>query len=455
MPMKVLWVCNMMLPVIAEHLGLEASNKEGWLAGLCGEVLKRQQDNGIELHVAFPVELERDGYCEKIETEDGNLVCHGFYEDTAHAEQYEEGLEERLKNIVDAVNPDVVHCFGTEYAHTLAVCRVVPDKSKLLIGIQGVCEACANAYFANMPEKVINRVTLRDLLRQDSIRQQYEKFVQRGKREKEAVQLAGNVTGRTALDEHYTKEWNPEAKYYSMNETLRSNFYQGAWEKDKCIPYSIFVSQGDYPIKGFHYMLLALPRIKEKYPDVKVYVAGNSIVGAGWKGKLKISSYGKYISEIIRKENLGQNIEFLGRLNAEQMRERYLKSHLYVCCSTMENSPNSLGEAMLLGVPCVSADVGGITSMFDDGKDGILYRGFRTTQSSFDGICDAGQGEDEDVQKSADRLADSVLEMWSNEEKMLFYCENARKHAKKTHNGEENYRKLMQIYEEIASNGGI
>lgn len=452
--MKALWICNMMLPVIAEHLGLEGSNKEGWLAGLCGEVLKRQQENGIELHVAFPVEAERDGYHERIETRDGSLVCHGFYEDTAHAEKYEMALEGRLKNIVDTVNPDVIHCFGTEYAHTLAVCRVVSDKSKLLVGIQGVCEACANAYFANMPKRVIDRMTLRDVLKQDSIRQQYEKFVQRGKREKEAVQFAGNVTGRTALDEHYTKEWNPKAKYYPMNETLRSNFYQGAWEKEKCIPYSIFISQGDYPIKGLHYMLLALPRIREKYPEVKVCVAGNSIVRAGWKGKLKISSYGKYISEIICKENLEQNIEFLGRLSAEQMKEQYLKSHLYVCCSAMENSPNSLGEAMLLGMPCVTADVGGIKSVFEGGKDGILYRGFRTTKSSFDGICNTGIGEEEDVQACADRLADAVLEMWNDEEKMLFYCKNARKHAEKTHNGELNYRKLMQIYEEIASGGG-
>ena len=38
--MKVLWVCNIMLPVIAEALHKEASNKEGWLsvgAGSRGE----------------------------------------------------------------------------------------------------------------------------------------------------------------------------------------------------------------------------------------------------------------------------------------------------------------------------------------------------------------------------------------------------------------------------------
>ena len=32
--MRILWLCNIMLPVIAESLGLPCSNKEGWLSGL-------------------------------------------------------------------------------------------------------------------------------------------------------------------------------------------------------------------------------------------------------------------------------------------------------------------------------------------------------------------------------------------------------------------------------------
>lgn len=47
--------------------------------------------------------------------------------------------------------------------------------------------------------------------------------------------------------------------YYPMNETLRSNFYTAQWNREQCIPHSIFLSQGDYPIKGLHYMLLAMP----------------------------------------------------------------------------------------------------------------------------------------------------------------------------------------------------
>ena len=40
--MKVLWLCNVMLPVIAQEYGLEASNKEGWLSGLLDVMMENQ-----------------------------------------------------------------------------------------------------------------------------------------------------------------------------------------------------------------------------------------------------------------------------------------------------------------------------------------------------------------------------------------------------------------------------
>uniref|UniRef100_UPI004057A01F glycosyltransferase family 4 protein n=1 Tax=Acetatifactor sp. TaxID=1872090 RepID=UPI004057A01F len=458
--MRILWLCNIMLPVIAEHLNREATNKEGWLSGLSDVVLSRQQENDITLAIAFPAPKElipagSDVYEDVIDVKGSKLYCYGFYEDTTCPDRYDDALEPLMLEITKRFRPDVIHCYGTEYPHTLAMCRAFPQKEKILISIQGLCAVYANTYFANLPKQVIKSVTLRDFLKKDSIVEQYEKFVRRGEMEIEAVRLAGNVTGRTDWDLHYTKEWNPDAKYYAMNETLRGNFYEGEWQEEKCVPYSIFLSQGDYPIKGLHYMLLALPAIKKQYPQVKVYVAGNSIVNnRTLKDKLKISAYGKYLLGLIRQEKLEENVEFLGRLNAEQMKEQYLKSHLFVCCSTIENSPNSLGEAMILGVPCVSAQVGGIASIFTDGKDGILYPGYKTVKNSFDNMCNyKEETEEEQLKKNAAQLANAVIEMWGNREKLEKYRTTARKHAKTTHNKEENYRKMTEIYAKIAAGG--
>lgn len=462
--MKVLWLCNIMLPMVARQLNMESSNKEGWLSGLADVLLKCQKENGIELSLAFPLGRnfhgeswsnggkDEDSRGEKvivplaggvvkirIEEKNVGVDCYGFPEDVTHAERYDESLERCMGEIVEDAKPDIVHCFGTEYPHTLAMCRVFPRKERLLAGLQGLCTLYAKAYYADLPGRVIHSVTLRDMLKQDSLTQQKRKFESRGEMERESIALAGNITGRTLWDREFTEKWNPGAKYFHMNETLRKEFYGPEWKEENCIPHSIFVSQGDYPLKGLHYVLHALPAILDQYPDTKVYVAGNSIVRCSTvKERLKLSAYGKYLLHLMRSNALEEKITFLGKLDAEQMRDRYLVSHLYLCPSALENSPNSLGEAMLLGMPCVSAQVGGISSLFS-GEEGILYEGFRMESGS------AG----EEADRISDCLAKAVIRMWGNPGKMREFCANARKRARILHEPDKNYRRLVEIYDMI------
>ncbi len=444
--MKVLWLCNVMMPMIAEQLNMEASNKEGWLSGLADVILGKRNENGIELAVAFPgpESMFSDGQdvcMHTVTVHGGKMNCYGFREDVTKPEVYDKRLEDSMKRILESCSPEVVHCFGTEYPHTLAMCRVLEKKNRLLISVQGLCAPIAESYFADLPDRVIRSATLRDRLKRDSIQEQQRKFAMRGEMEKEAMKLTGNIAGRTEWDLSYAKKWNPKAHYFNMNETLRENFYGSVWRREACVPHTVFLSQGDYPIKGLHYMLKAMPDILAEYPDAKVYVAGNSIVNYRTiKQKLKISGYGKYIRRLVQENNLQEKVVFLGKMNAEEMKDRYLKSHVFVCCSSIENSPNSLGEAMLLGMPCVSADVGGIPSIFTGGRDGILYQGFRKGLNS---------GSNLDI--ISKRLAKSVIEMWGNREKQVEYCKNARKHAEKNHDREQNYAKMQEIYKNIVT----
>lgn len=447
--MKVLWTCNFILPAIALQLGLEPTNKEGWVQGLAEQTLADQKNNQIQFGIAFPVPDslldQREDFFEREFTVNGAVVVgYGFREQTDMPHRQDPALEGRLRKILEAFRPQVVHCFGTEYPHALALCRACAQKDHLLISIQGLCTRIAKAYEANLPENVVKRFTFRDLLKQDNIALQKKKFRLRGEAEREAIQLAGNVGGRTIWDRSNAMEWNPAVRYFEMKETLRRDFYEGKWEKDACEPHSIFLSQGDYPIKGLHYVLLALPAIREAYPDVKVYVAGNNVTAYGtWKEKLKISSYGKYLRDLMKRFDLTQRVVFLGKLGSSEMKKRYLKSSLFVCPSAMENSPNSLGEAMLLGMPCVTSDVGGILSMFTDGEDGIAYQGWREETSRENG----------EAERIAGNLAAAVLKMWSDPEKEKEYCENARIHALRNHERARNYERTMEIYAKIAEEG--
>ena len=63
----------------------------------------------------------------------------------------------------------------------------------------------------------------------------------------------------------------------------------------------------------------------------------------------------------------------MGLLPAEDIKQRMLAAHVSVVSSSAENSPNTLGEAMMLGVPSVAAYAGGMPSMAEDGREVLFY----------------------------------------------------------------------------------
>ena len=437
--MRVLWVCNRCLPVIASHLNMDAGNREGWLAGLSERILAEKNEE-LTLGVCFPTGKELAEWKGEYE-----VTAYGFYEDTNHPEDYDEKLEIRMKEIVDDFKPDMVHIFGTEFPHTLAMVRAFNNPDKTLIGIQGLCFVCADAYLEGLPEHVVKRSTLRDFLKKDSILEQQKKFYRRGAYEQKALSLTGNVTGRTDWDRHYTRQCNKDVQYYFMNETLRSNFYEGSWDYKTCEKYSIFVSQGDYPIKGLHFLLRAMKDVLEEYPEARIYVAGMCVTGdESFKKKIKIPSYGKYLNELIQEHNLQEHITFLCNLTAEEMKQRYLKSNVYILPSTMENSPNSVGEAMLLGLPVIASKVGGVESLLTDGEEGILYesKNVQALANAIIKVFDAYEYEDSSRMRPIRVKEDEIEEIRS-------YSVKAKERAFKTHNPDTNYHRLLEIYGEI------
>ena len=89
-------------------------------------------------------------------------------------------------------------------------------------------------------------------------------------------------------------------------------------------------------------MLKAMPEFLREYPETEIYVAGNSIIKSatekginGLKGRLKLESYGKYILQLMRETGTLKKVHFLGRLNADQMKKQYLRSHVFVCPSSI------------------------------------------------------------------------------------------------------------------------
>jgi len=142
--------------------------------------------------------------------------------------------------------------------------------------------------------------------------------------------------------------------------------------------------------------------------------------------KLKQTYYHKYLGRLIIKYGLQNHVTFLGSLDESSICQRYLKSHVFVSPSSIENSPNSVGEAMLLGVPTVSSDVGGVKNMLTHNEEGYTYQ------------YDAPY-----------MLAYYVVKIFNDDDLALKFSRNAKIHAIKTHSREENLNQLMSIYEDI------
>lgn len=363
--MKVLWMTNTILPQIAELIGRKEQYYLGWLSSLLDDVL---QTEGIELAVCFPDKGDKP-----VTGKEKNLTYYGL-PSWCGGESYKEETTEYMKGIVEEFQPDLLQVFGTEYPHSLSMVRAFHRPERTLAHIQGLISECAPEYCAGLPDKICKRNTLRDFLKQDNLYRQQQKFAQRGVWEIETIRSIGHVLGRTDWDRACTEKINPHVIYHHIGEGLRDSFYQNTWSLAACRRHTIFASQALYPLKGLHFLLEAMGRLQEDYEDIRLYVTGkNKVFGTTLLEKLKVSSYNKYLHSLVKKYGLKEKVIFLGPADEEQMCRQYLKSHVFVSPSSIENSPNSVGEAMLLGMPVVCSDVGGVSSILEKDKEGLLY----------------------------------------------------------------------------------
>ena len=418
--MNILWLTNIALPEASLLMNEKPTPFGGWFVS-GSKILAEQND--IKLSIAFPKkELSKVGVWQ------GEKIYYYAFPPISEKDIRSNKKNTYLHEILGTIKPDIVHIFGTEYANTLSMVNACQKKNiNTIISIQGLVSICARHYMACLPANVQNRFTIRDFIKQDNLKQQQSKFIKRGAFEIEAIKKVHHIIGRTDWDKACTQQINPNIEYHFCNETLRDEFYKHQWDLNACERHSIFVSQGTYPIKGLHFILEAMPQIIKRFPDTYLYVAGGDITKRETlKDKLKLSSYGKYVLTLIKQYRLEKYIKFTGSLNEKQMCERYLKSHAFVSASSIENSPNSVGEAMILGVPVVTSNVGGVKNLLTHEEEGFLYQ--------FDAPY---------------MLTYYVCKIFENDELALKLSKKASIRASKTHNKIKNINRILEIYHGI------
>lgn len=367
--MRILWITNILFPeavsLITGKAELKASG--GWMLGAAKALIESDELTSFSVATVSPLVKSltvlqgKDITYYVIPRGNGNL-------------KYNKEYEPYWRQINDQIQPDVIHIHGTEFTHGLAYVRACGNE-RVVVSVQGLKSGIAPYYCAGLTWRdIYGNLIIRDIFKGNIYKEQRE-FYRTGELEKELLKKVLHIIGRTSWDKARVWAINPTAKYHFCNETLREEFYQGdSWSYETCVPYTIFLSQGSYPLKGLHQVLKAMPLILRHFPDTQVRIAGSDITNTkGLRNYLRLNGYGRIIKSLIKKYKLSGHVSFTGSLNAEEMKQEYLRCNVFVCPSSIENSPNSLGEAQLLGVPCVAAYVGGVPDMMRN-YEKYMYR---------------------------------------------------------------------------------
>lgn len=417
--MKILWFCNNP----AAGLDYLSQGKEkisgtgGWLYSL-----NKSLRSEVDLHIAFlypydiePFEYEGTHYYPIYK---GKIISRILKNRLCVSEH--ESFLSRFLSILDLVSPDVIHIHGTENPF----CEIIGKTDiPLIVSIQGNLTVYNHKFYSGFHGKFLRvksgvKSIKSLLLGRDSFADN-KKWLEQGLEiEQNSLLNCKNILGRTDWDKRITRVLAPKSKYFIGNEILRDGFYTSKWDKSK--PQSkiiIHTTNGNSYYKGFETICQALDILNKLGIEIEWRVAGvseNSLVN-------------KITKKYLKDEYPRKGLVLMGPLNESQLIESLQSSHIYIMSSHIENSPNNLCEAMILGMPCIATFAGGTGSLMEDGKDGILI-------------------QDGDPWS----MAGAVLELSSNWEQACKYGASARKMALKRHDKDIIVNDLISVYKKIS-----
>lgn len=341
--MKILW--------FAGNPGLYANNNKynggGWIGALQREILK-QDDVSIEIEIAFP-------WSDNIEEVKNGIKYYGIQKAKRSFWNFEkkQNIEySRCKEIIEFSKPDVIHVFGSEFEFGM-VCTMT--NIPVIIHLQGILISCINFwlpqgvswfdYIMYSPKNYLTRIGLKHFI----------------ERERKIFSHCKYFMGRTDWDKSTIALLANNHKYFYCSEMLRPEIYYSTkvWKKKNNEKRKIVSIISGAPYKGGDVILKAAKELMLCIGDsFEWYVYGVDDM--------------KFFSKVTKITPKDVNVHVGGIINAIQLVDIVTDCDIFVHPSYIENSPNTVCEAQLLGAPVVATNVGGVSSLINDGKDGML-----------------------------------------------------------------------------------
>jgi len=423
--MKVLWIVNCMLPEFSAALGRAAGNTGGWLPSLVAAI--RNFVPNMELHILCECWTDAEAIVDGVHYYAFSKINRPWLGNARRRADF----GRKLKALIRQISPDLIHLHGTENGYADFDDDVWGNYPRV-ISLQGIITAIAPHYMGNLTSGQLRpyRNWLRYIVTrrmQTDVADNWRNLV--GPREAMALAKLKHIIGRTDWDRAWSCALAPNATYHRVGEILRPEFY-GDHDKSDVMPHRIFASAAfKYPLKGGHVLLQAVSYLKHDFPDIKVVVADadRKLYPRSLLDRLRMTEYHNFLNAEISLLGLDENVEVLSSLNAVSIADQIKKAEVFCLPSLIENSPNSLAEAQLIGTPCVATDVGGISSMLENEKTGLLV-------PSGDAAC----------------LAYAIRRLFEDKELAMRLAHNAKRVALRRHDAQSIVAELVSCYNQCA-----
>jgi len=411
--MRVLWFSNS--PVSADKLKKVGFMGGSWIIAL---ETKIKQIEDIELGIVCQ---DRVKEIEKHDIENVKYyicpVTSGFIKRKIKwGGNYTTRDEQALiyyNSVIAEFKPDVIHVFGTENNYGL-ITKLT--KIPVIIHIQGFLNVWNRKYFSGVPMYLyFSPKTILHFIKGVSEFNYYLFHKKIEKREKEIYSYAKNFLGRTDFDRRIVKTYAPHAKYYEGQEMIRDDFFHKTWDKKKSDILVMSTVILGAPYKGLDIVFESAELLDKNGINFQW-----NIIGTASDDAIVHLVTKKY------KRPFSDKVIFKGGLRAPAIIELLLGTDIYVHPSYIENSPNSVCEAMLLGMPAIVASSGGCSTIIEHKKEGLLVN----TGEPFD-------------------ITGAILDLYENPEYARELGSNARKKALERHDPDKITEDLINTYRVI------
>jgi glycosyltransferase involved in cell wall biosynthesis len=417
--LKVLWFSN--TPALGDEFLSTGTAGGGWLNSLNSELQEH-----VELHMIFYYARYAERFYYR-KTHYYPLCKKNWKLNVIKDLMFNTFIDEQEKykylSLIKEIEPDIIHIHGTENPFA---CIIGEVKIPIVVSMQGNITVILKKYCSGIEKKYLplnnfNVKNIKSLLLSKSFKNDFKLFEKMQDREERNMKKYINIIGRTDWDRRITSILSPNRRYYHNDEILRDNFYTEKWSNSvKTDKFIIHTTSRNSVYKGFETICETLYELhKANIKNIEWRVAGIS------ESDLIV----KVVKKKLKNRYPQSGLVLIGNINETQLIEKLKEAHLYIMSSHIENSPNGLCEAMILGMPCIATNAGGTASLLKDGEDGILI-------------------QDGDPWS----MAGAILELFNDPEKAQGYGRNAREKALIRHNKNKIVKDLLEIYKTIISN---